>query len=344
MTSLINKAFFVNALQNISNCLKLRKTFTVESIENFLKKEGVSLENLEVRIDSVESYMEWLFNYAKESNDLEIRNEAQKTIEKLKTDKFIVSDRVKSLWVDFLFTNSEQAKLSVKTGDRSEDSLKTEDKSDQRREAKDFIGKVLKNLEYNVINQQKFNQLSLDNFINKSDNRELAGKFDIGVDSTDYYLETAFKLIENIDDTNLNNTAFKVVRWLQQREISIPETVWEKWYLETFDDDLQVTESGSDESSKNEANKALLTTLCSLTKQMSVNKPIRIETLRTSSQDVTEWFERFESQTVKWDSDDRASQVVSFFEDMAFEKYKIMTDGKNDFTRIKQHNINLYNF
>ncbi|CAF1084671.1 unnamed protein product, partial [Brachionus calyciflorus] len=55
--------------------------------------------------------------------------------------------------------------------------------------------------------------------------------------------------------------------------------------------------------------------------------------------DVTEWFEKFESQTVKWDNDDRASQVVSFFEDMAFEKFKIMADEKSDYVKIKQHMI-----
>ncbi|CAF0778369.1 unnamed protein product [Brachionus calyciflorus] len=65
---------------------------------------------------------------------------------------------------------------------------------------------------------------------------------------------------------------------------------------------------------------------------MSVNKPIRIETLRSSSQDVAEWIEKFEPQTVKWDNEHSASQGVSFFEDKElWEKAKKIvkcTDGK----------------
>ncbi|CAF1060887.1 unnamed protein product [Brachionus calyciflorus] len=69
---------------------------------------------------------------------------------------------------------------------------------------------------------------------------------------------------------------------------------------------------------------------------MIVNKPIRIETLRSSSQDVAEWIEKFEPQTVKWDNEDSASQGVSFFEEKAFEKSKIMTDEKSGYELLEK--------
>ena len=59
---------------------------------------------------------------------------------------------------------------------------------------------------------------------------------------------------------------------------------------------------------------------------MNMKKP---EALRVSTQNVIEWFERFESQTAKWTNEDRGYEVVAFFEDMAFEKYKMLKNNKS---------------
>ncbi|CAF0824453.1 unnamed protein product [Brachionus calyciflorus] len=246
--------------------------------------------------------MEWLFKCAKESSDFEIRQAARKIKEKIKSENLEVSDTVKSLWEEL---QNEQVESS-------------ERRQESPRELKYFLLKVIKNLEYNVVNQKKFTQISLNNFINKSNHRELAETLKIGFDSTDNYLETTFKLIEELYDEDLNALAKKVVYLFQQQEIEIPESVWEKWYQ---DQTLQINQSAlSENSRKEETNNVLLTTLCSFTQQMSLK-----ESLKSLSHEMSEGLKRCEFQTVKWTNDDITSQVVSFF-----DKDKILTDSKNE--------------
>ncbi|RNA05712.1 hypothetical protein BpHYR1_018585, partial [Brachionus plicatilis] len=76
-----------------------------------------------------------------------------------------------------------------------------------------------------------------------------------------------------------------------------------------------------------------------LYKYAILNRSIRIETLRNGTQNVRDWFERFELQTSRWEDEERHHEVVGILEGLALEKLKLMTNRK-DYRSIKDHLIN----
>jgi hypothetical protein len=68
---------------------------------------------------------------------------------------------------------------------------------------------------------------------------------------------------------------------------------------------------------------ARITTM--LAESLDLNKPsLRIETLKSSSQNPINWFDQFEILNKKWDSRTRGFEVASYFEDITLQKYKLM--------------------
>jgi uncharacterized protein YegP (UPF0339 family) len=68
-----------------------------------------------------------------------------------------------------------------------------------------------------------------------------------------------------------------------------------------------------------------------LAESLALNKPnLRIETLKSSSQNPTNWFDQFEILTKKWDSRTRGLEVASYFEDIALQKYKLMRKEESE--------------
>ena len=67
---------------------------------------------------------------------------------------------------------------------------------------------------------------------------------------------------------------------------------------------------------------------------------IHIEKLRSQSQNVREWFRRFELQTVRWSNEDRGLDVACFFEEVALCSYELIEEELcHDYEYIKLHMI-----
>lgn len=72
-------------------------------------------------------------------------------------------------------------------------------------------------------------------------------------------------------------------------------------------------------------------------------KEVKIENLRNASQNVVDWFKRFENQTQRWTDEDRGLEVACFFEDLAFTKYDLMVvTEKHDYNAIKKSLIKAF--
>ena len=68
------------------------------------------------------------------------------------------------------------------------------------------------------------------------------------------------------------------------------------------------------------------------------NKKLRIEALKNDTQDIQEWFDKFERQTNQWMDEDRGSEVPAFFEDAALRYWKIIPEKqKNDYYEVKHY-------
>ncbi|CAF0820143.1 unnamed protein product [Brachionus calyciflorus] len=74
------------------------------------------------------------------------------------------------------------------------------------------------------------------------------------------------------------------------------------------------------------------------TKSININKSLKSqETLKSSSQNVKSWFEKFELLTTRWSKEEKGLEVVGFFEDIALQKYQLLTEEKFNYDKIKQH-------
>ena len=81
--------------------------------------------------------------------------------------------------------------------------------------------------------------------------------------------------------------------------------------------------------------------LAELTSSLSLNKPsLRIESLSSKYQDVIDWFETFEIQTMRWTDDMRGFEVASYFDNAAREQYKKMDPYKRtNYQEIRKYMI-----
>ena len=70
---------------------------------------------------------------------------------------------------------------------------------------------------------------------------------------------------------------------------------------------------------------------------LALTKPrVHIDTLKSSNQSVTNWFEQFEILTRGWNSQARGREVACYFEDLALQKYKLIpASDAEDYSRIK---------
>jgi hypothetical protein len=69
------------------------------------------------------------------------------------------------------------------------------------------------------------------------------------------------------------------------------------------------------------------------------NKDVKIETLKFPSQNVVDWFEKFELLTTRWSNKERGYEVVRYLEEIALTKYQLLKTDKFDYEKIKDHLI-----
>lgn len=81
--------------------------------------------------------------------------------------------------------------------------------------------------------------------------------------------------------------------------------------------------------------------LVELTSLLSINKPsLRIESLTSKYQDVIDWFETFEIQTMRWTDEMRGYEVASYFDKAAREQYREMDPSKRtNYQEIRKYMI-----
>ena len=111
---------------------------------------------------------------------------------------------------------------------------------------------------------------------------------------------------------------------------------------ESMNNRLNHASSRTHDDSVNSRMISILSDLADKVNNVRTSRPnrqeIRIESLKNKSQDVKDWFSRFELQTARWSDGDRSEAVPCFFEELALQKFKLMNDiDKAYYTRIKEH-------
>ncbi len=69
-------------------------------------------------------------------------------------------------------------------------------------------------------------------------------------------------------------------------------------------------------------------------------KQLRLETLKNSSQNVRDWFNIFDIQTLQYTYEQKGFEVVKWFEDIALHFWKMMpSNNRHDYKQIQEYII-----
>ena len=106
-------------------------------------------------------------------------------------------------------------------------------------------------------------------------------------------------------------------------------------------------ESGDEESvHKTQADHIMQELICGLksfAESNRTNKRLRIETLKNSTQDVQEWFGKFERQTVLWQEQEKGHEIPSWLEDNALRYWELIpNEEKYNYSKIKETLLNKF--
>ncbi|CAF0859482.1 unnamed protein product [Brachionus calyciflorus] len=131
-----------------------------------------------------------------------------------------------------------------------------------------------------------------------------------------------------------------------KNEYNIPLSILKDWDLEQNLPKVEEINDAENDFSDEEFSDAVeeidpkfLSAIKALTYSLNQNKNLRIETLKYPSQNVTNWFEKFELLTNRWSNREKGSEVVSYFEEVAFQKYQLLNENKFNYEVIKKHMI-----
>ena len=153
----------------------------------------------------------------------------------------------------------------------------------------------------------------------------------LNVDENSDY-ETAHS---GIEDDELKRVLTRVVKKKSKKQRSERKSVR---FLNQEDSD---SDSDSDADLKGKAaDKSFKRITKRLADSLKLNKPmLRIESLKSSAQNVTNWFEQFEILTRRWSEKDKGFEVACYFEDFAFQKYKLMEENTMSYPHIRAYMI-----
>lgn len=97
--------------------------------------------------------------------------------------------------------------------------------------------------------------------------------------------------------------------------------------------------SAADNSDEDDCKKFVLA-MKTIADSVRVNQPqLRIDCLRSRDQNANDWFDKFDILTRKWSEEDKGIEVAAYFEDIALQKYKLMSENKYDYNSIKSYMI-----
>lgn len=145
----------------------------------------------------------------------------------------------------------------------------------------------------------------------------------------------------NLNIENLNESVEKAFKTALENRFKIPDSLIIDWKLEDKVPVKNRKDKNKDSDSEEffDASDSLVTTLKNLATSLAQNKLLKIDSLKYPTQNVVSWFERFELLTTRWTEEDRGYEVVSYFEEIALQKYQLLRSDEFNYQEIKKHMI-----
>lgn len=137
------------------------------------------------------------------------------------------------------------------------------------------------------------------------------------------------------------------------KKTELPEEIVDQWIVEFKDvadeDTLPPLEilNKSEIVRKNELaniiptnDSIFISTMAQMAHSMQISQPLRIDSLKNSTQNVRTWFEDFERHTIQWNKNDKGFKVPTYFDDVAVRKWRLMVEkDKYNYEAIKKYMI-----
>ena len=175
--------------------------------------------------------------------------------------------------------------------------------------------------------------------------------FDFYVVTSSDWFKALIDLVEKLEDESLIEMSIETINFVQEESEKLKNTdklrrakllferKVENLENENVDDIFDLINSRRNQpDTSNILLENMIKGFEMLSESNRSNKKLRIETLKNDTQDIQEWFDKFERQTNQWTDADRGSEVPVFFEDAALRYWEIMPEKhKNDYYEVKHY-------
>ena len=217
---------------------------------------------------------------------------------------------------------------------------------------------ALTNIE-NCAKKGAFNDKSLKNFkTNYPDAADVIMSTYGDINTTAEWIKMLISYAITQKDSNTMSATIQTLKYAKSKNVILPDevnSILEKTVEDTEEsqEDPPPSTSGVGDSSskvtaetlathKENVNETiLLETIQKLTNSFLSVKSLRIESLRSSSQNVKDWFDKFDRQTAKWSVEDKCNELPIWLEDAALRYWEMLDSiSKTNYEKIKRYLIN----
>ena len=165
-------------LESINNCLRRKSNFDNISLTNLLEKEtGFEefVKNIEIPTDDTGKFVESVFNLVADTNEESLMTKAKATLEKMKTSKMKIPKGVMERW----FSDKDEEETVIK--------------QNYIKEKMEFLKKAFINVQFCARTQKKFDNGSIERFMTKDKNQEMANGLGVKRANVDEYLTSIIR-------------------------------------------------------------------------------------------------------------------------------------------------------
>lgn len=303
------KRAIIMVADNIMNCYKRYNTFTENSITNVKTKPELTALGAEINeIITVSDWFQNLSALARATNDDEVTAATARAFQwgTLKADNTNITLQLRREW----------GLIDMNTADENEplDEQEQQQQQEQR--------------------QQQQEQQQREEHQQQQDQQREQQQHEEQIRELEQRIQEQLNLIGVLQDQAHDNVVQGEERDQLENELQQLRVRLEQQRREQQQARNQMPTPPQAQNQQHDQNEQMLQLTAMLTAVMMRNRPeINLDTLRSSSQNAAQWFDRFELKTANWTDADRATEAAKFFDEIALEKFQQL--GINEKTNYK---------
>jgi hypothetical protein len=200
-------------------------------------------------------------------------------------------------------------------------------------DVRELMSSALNNIK-SCLRRRGFTETSIKNFIEKTQEKDLTSRFLGDITCTpDQWIKHIINYLNTDKEETLIIEALETFKLMREKRLILPEGTMD--FIKGLN--LELVRTHFNPTFTAETARATATTTASTTvraramspmivtpKRYEERRKVKIETLKSSNQNVLEWFRSFERKTPGWDDDERGKEVVMFLEEQCARTWESM--------------------